>query len=213
MYNRLWIYKKWYLPLVRKRHLTIYLEQVASGKKPLFIHVNRTAGSSIAAALGISAIHKTLQEYEILFQAQFKEPLSKSTQVVVSIRNPFDKVASQYYYRCETQQNNLHKRKLDFNQWVLGAFSEKRSDLRDREIMFQSQSDWIRGYEAYPTHFIRFESLEKDYAEIAEKFDGDPLPWKKRSGNENYRSLYSQQSIDSITSEFSEDLEKFKYQF
>lgn len=212
-YNRWWVYQKVYLKAVRKRQVKAYLKQVKAKEKPLFIHINKTAGSSIARSLGITEIHYTLKEYEQLYKKQFGEEIPLDTEVWTAIRNPFDKVSSEYFYRIKHDQNKMRTRPIEFEPWVVKAYEEKDPAYRDREIMFSSHCFWIASDRQYDMHFIRFENLQEDYQKCADKFNGEPLVWKKKSANRDYRSMFNQRTKDIVAKAFAEDLERFNYSF
>ncbi len=211
-YRKFGIYKNLYLKIIRRKQVKKYLLQVHNREKPLYIHINKTAGSSIAKSLHITEIHHSL-EYELLYKKQFGTHIPYDIEIVASIRNPFDKVASQYFYRIKTNQNNLGENTLSFDKWIEMAFDKKMPFYRDRELMFSPQCKWIENSKKYLIRFIRFENLEKDYQEIANKYNGAPLTWKKKSSNKNYRTHYSKFSIKIIEEAFKEDLERFNYTF
>lgn len=212
-YNKWWLYQKVYLKAVRKRQLKTYLEQVKAKEKPLFIHINKTAGSSIAKSLGITEIHYTLKQYEALYQKQFGQPLPLDTEVWTAIRNPYDKVTSEYFYRIKQNQNKMQSHPIEFEPWVVKAYEEKDKKYRDREIMFSPHSFWLESDNEYPLFIIRFENLQEDYQKCADKYGGQPLVWRKRSANKDYRSMYNARTKAIIKEVFAQDLERFNYAF
>ncbi|RFN57970.1 sulfotransferase family protein [Marixanthomonas ophiurae] len=212
-YDEWWIYQKVYLKHVRKKQVKKYLEQVRNKEKPLFIHINKTAGSSIAKSMGITEIHYTLAEYEQLYFNQFNETLPKDIAVWTSIRNPFDKVASEYFYRVKHNQNKMDTNPISFEQWVIKAYEQRDPFYRDREIMFNTQCSWIESEINYNISFIRFENLQEDYNKLALKYNGVPLVWKKKSKNKNYKDYFSERTKKIISNEFKEDLKHFNYTY
>lgn len=213
LYRNWAIYTNVYIPLIKNKAVKKYLHQVKQKEKPLFIHINRTAGSSIANSLGITEIHLTLSDYENLYQKQFDEVLPEDIEIWTSIRNPYDKVVSQYYYRKKTNQNDILKKSISFNTWIKKAFNEKDSKFRDREIMFQQQVDWLSTNRNYTINYIRFENLKSDYKTLRDRFNGKPLVWKKKSEHKNYLALISKEEKQIIDREFKDDFEKFNYFF
>jgi len=212
-YNTWWIYKNVYINLNEKRLVRNYLKEVNAGNKPLFVHINKTAGSSIAKSLGFTEAHRSLENFEVLYKRYFKKEIDEKVDIWTAIRNPFDKVTSQYFYRIKTNQNNMGVNTLSFDEWVKAAFDDKDPFYRDKELMFGSQCDWIRSKKTYKINFIRFENLNEDYKKLAEIYNGIPLVWRKKSSNKNYKSHYSEYSKKIIEREFKEDLERFNYTF
>ena len=212
-YSRWWIYQEVYLKTLRARRLNKYLHQVHDRSKPLFIHINKTAGSSIARSLGITEAHHTLREYEELYRKKFNEDIPDDIEIWTSVRNPFDKISSEYYYRIMRNYNKLGTNTIPFDEWVKRTYADKEPFYRDREIMFMSQSKWIESSKNYKVNLIRFENLNSDYKKVAEKYNGIPLVWKKKSDNKNYKDTFSEASKAIISEEFEEDLDRFNYSF
>ncbi|MCT8341113.1 hypothetical protein MG296_13690 [Flavobacteriaceae bacterium TK19130] len=215
MFYRKWrLYHEVYLSkIIRPLQVHRYLHQVRDRKKPLFIHINRTGGTSIAHGLGITAIHHTFSEYEKLYQRKFKEPIPLDIEVYASIRNPFDKVASEYKYRIKTNQNAMGSHPISFEAWVQKAYVDKDPEYRDRNIMFWPQLKWLEGSEAYTVKFLHFERLQKEYLELSEKFGGKDLPWKKKTDDTAYSSIYTEKAKNIVSKVFKSDLETFNYNY
>ncbi len=213
MYYKWWLYQKVYLRILSYLALKKYVSQVEKKEKPVFIHINKTAGSSIANSLAIPESHFTLLEFEKLYKKQTNKDLPKDVTVYTAIRNPFDKVTSQYFFRIKTDQNNLGKNTLSFDDWVKKAYDLKDPFYRDLEIMFMPQIKWLEASEEYKINYIRFESLIEDFKTLENHYKLKPLPWKKKSENKDYKSLYSSYSKAIIEREFKQDLITFNYTF
>ena len=72
-------------------------------QKFVFIHINKTAGSSIEKALKLRFEHKTALEK----RAEIGPELFAEKFVFAFVRNPWDKVVSHYHYRVRTNQNGF----------------------------------------------------------------------------------------------------------
>ncbi|WP_435577586.1 sulfotransferase family 2 domain-containing protein [Gilvibacter sp.] len=190
-----------------------YLDEIHSGDKPVFIHINKTAGSSIAQSLGITAGHYTLHELELAYQQRFKKLLPLEVPVYTVIRNPFDKVVSQYSYRKQTDQNNLATKPLSFRDWVEAVYDRKDPAYRDRELMFIPQTEWLRSERLKQVKYIHFEQLHEQVQPLLKKYGKQDLAWKKRSDHAPYRTYYDQHTQAIIEREFASDLKTFNYEF
>ena len=77
----------------------------------LFIHINKTAGSSIERALNLRFEHKTAMEKRAeLGSLRWRRAFKFSF-----VRNPWDKVASHYRYRVRTNQTGMGNGHIDLS--------------------------------------------------------------------------------------------------
>ena len=69
----------------------------------VFIHINKTGGTSVSKALNIPLEHKTaIQFIDEMGQAAWDRKLS-----FVTVRNPWDKVVSHYHHRLQSDHTDL----------------------------------------------------------------------------------------------------------
>ena len=104
----------------------------------IFIHINKTGGSSVAKALNIPLVHRTAQE-------KIKRMGSKNWHRKFSftvVRNPWDKVVSHYHFRLE-RNRILLANPIEFKAWARLAYGQQDSLYRDAPKMFMPQLDWI----------------------------------------------------------------------
>lgn len=212
-YSNTWLYRRIYLPWRRRKLLNRYLDAIHAGQKPVFIHINKTAGSSIAASLGITAGHYTLRDFEAAYLKRFKAELPLNIPVFAAVRNPYDRLVSQYAYRVATNQNQLQKRPLDFKQWVKEVFVIKNPNYRDRELMFLPQTSWIATQADRKIQLVRFEKLEETSSSLLKKYGQGPLEWKKRSTHDAYQTYYDKETQAIVEQVFASDFKTFNYEF
>lgn len=183
-------------------------------KKIIFIHINKTAGTSILDNLKINkkqhydakeiiekiGYHKWIECYKFSF-----------------VRNPWDKVVSHYFYRVKTNQCNMQSKKISFKDWVNITYgSEKDLFYYDNKKMFQSQSDWLKDSKGeISIDFIgKFENLNKDFKKIQDYIGiQGSLPHKNIGIKKDYRKMYDSKSFEIINNWFAEDIDKFNYSF
>lgn len=178
----------------------------------IFVHINKTGGSSIETALGLPFQHRTALEFrEYLGRERFNRRFS-----FAFVRNPWSKVVSHYAYRVQTNQTGLAARHLDFNEWVRLAYGERHRDYYDQPKMFMVQSDWICDQAGnIIVDFVgRFERLQEDFAEVCRLVGRTAsLPHLKKSTTTDYRKLYVPDTMDIVAQRFAADIERFGYVF
>lgn len=211
IYSEWFLYKQVYLKWIRVQHRNNYLQQVRTAGKPLFIHINRTGGTSVAAGLGISPIHFSLKEYELIWQKKYNEPIPQLT-VYSCVRNPYHRAVSQYYYRIKSGQNKMHKVSISFLDWLQEVHLNKNPRYRDRELMFQSQSAWLESEVERPLAILRFEQLQQDYKRVFAAFKPEPLPWKRSSDRPDYNNVLCSESKALLAEVYTQDFENFNYE-
>lgn len=177
----------------------------------VFIHINKTGGTSIEAALGLNFQHRTAAEMRArLGSAAWQRKFTFSV-----VRNPWDRVASQYDYRVMTNQTGLADEKIPFTEWVIRAYGESEPSLRDRRRMFMPQLDWLTDSDGNViVDFVgRFENLAGDFEEICARLGRTAaLPHLKASPpRAGYRERYDAESRAVVASHFSRDIEYFGY--
>ncbi len=202
--------------------------------KPVFIHISKNAGSSIIRTAGdaiIVAGHCTA--------ARWIADNGRPGPLFAVVRNPFDRVVSDYFFRrrrVESGDRNPHLANLgkSFDEWVVAtyrhgefrsrAFFESRAIpyiegnmVGDTLIWFLPQVRWIGGArgEILVDELLRYERLESDWRRFAAKHGIDArLTHDNASPRElDYRHYYSSRSRDVVRSYYREDLETFGYTF
>lgn len=178
----------------------------------VFIHINKTGGSSIEKALDIPFEHKTALEK--ISEIGKKNWDKKFTFCVV--RNPWDKVVSHYHYRIKTNQTNLKNNPVDFKEWVKLTYGSQDPIYYDKPKMFMSQTNWIIDEDSkiIIDEIIRFENLSGDFTTVAKKLGKNTsLPHTKKSKHKNYKEYYDEQTMEIISTWFKDDIENFNYSF
>lgn len=179
----------------------------------LFIHINKTGGSSIERALGLPFQHRTAVEMmSIVGRRRWRRKFT-----FAFVRNPWDKAYSHYRFRVRTNQTGLGDRPIPFPEWVRQAYGERNPRYYRRPLMFQPQMEWIGDKDGHVlVEFVgRFERLHEDFAEVCRVLDRDAeLPHLKSSGaRADYREVYDDSSALIIAERFAADIERFGYTF
>ncbi len=187
--------------------------QLANGRTIVYIHINKTGGTSIARALGITyKTHLTVQ------QAQQRIPrrLWDRAYKLAIVRNPWDKVVSHYEFRVRTNQTQLARHRVSFGDWVRLAYGEQKQPWYDNPKMFQSQTEWLSSRDGVLAmdYVGRFESLQESFDTVMGELGiAAELPHLNRTVRRDYRDYYDAESQAIVADRFGEDCRRFGYRF
>ncbi|MEH6586806.1 MAG: sulfotransferase family 2 domain-containing protein [Halioglobus sp.] len=194
-------FRHWHRTL-RERHLRPYV----------FIHINKTGGSSIEKALGIGLDHSTaLEKYRQLGHCAWQRKFT-----FTMVRNPWDKVVSHYHYRVRTNQTGLADKTVPFAEWLQRCYVDHDPRYYDQPRMFMSQRQWlVNEKDELLVEFIgRFENLAEDFGSICQRVGvAAELGHAKPSSRGSYRDYYDTASEALVREYFAEDLALFGYEF
>lgn len=209
--------------------------------KIIFIHIPKTAGSSIEKFFGLSKIsHKWNQSNRLylkgwdpvhkvhLQHARAKDLLDNKLILkdvwdeyfkFAFVRNPWDRAHSDYIWMQKDR-----KVEGPFEDYILkrGVF-EKHLTILDNmhtrgdhvfpqyEFVYDEQGNCL-------VDFIgKFENLEADFAEVCKRagIEKGELPHEKKSvvRKPSYKDFYDQKKKDLVAEIYAKDIELFNYQF
>ena len=182
----------------------------------LFVWINKTAGVSVALALGINKDlynHYTAMELREIVGATAFGNMFK----FCFVRNPWDKVFSEFRFRIWTNQNELTS-DASFAQWVRSTYVEQDPRYHDWPKMFLPQLEWITDEEGHiAVDFVgRFENLQHDFNRICNSIGMEriALPHENKSRETNrYRKFYDDETRSIVEKVFKADIEYFGYEF
>lgn len=173
-----------------------------------FIHVPKTAGSSMLRATAIrSEGHKKLNKFEC-------------GELFACTRNPYDRACSLYWFilgRQKVMPYNItarYKTLLEFWQTI----DETKQMIRKN--IFASQMDFLRdevgvgGVSPRIKHLLRFETLAEDWPAFASKHNFKPLPHVNKSERpcKTWQDEMTPELIDIINERYADDFEYLKYE-
>lgn len=198
---------------LRQTYRNLLFFQAKKFHNYIFIHINKTGGTSVEKALGLPLIHKTAREYK----KEVGDTYWQDRFSFAVVRNPWDKIASQFHYRSMIDETQMRKKPIQFNDWVKRVFIDQDPDYYNEEKMFIPQMDWLTDIEGNMlVNFIaRFENLSNDWPIICENINrqGVELPHVKKSSRTDYRGYYDTESTEIIADFFAQDIEQFSYHF
>jgi hypothetical protein len=191
--------------------------------KTVFVHIPKTAGSSIERSLkpyqdikhvALRRVNKTLNSLgstKRLFNINEMTHASASDYVkelganyeryftFAVVRNPFDRMVSSFEF---SKLRGMHD--CSFNEYVLGSSSD---DVRD-------QSSYVTDdHGNVIVSFIgRFERLNQDYAQVAKRIQLPlRLPHLNRTVRRRYSEYYDDSTEAAVRERFARDFMMFNY--
>lgn len=191
----------------------IPLRQGANGPF-IFIHINKTAGTSIGKAIGLPVKHH-LTAREVI--ARIGMDKWNSAYKFTVVRNPWDKVVSHYEYRRKKDKTQIATRGISFTDWIRMTYGDdKNTYYYNNPRSFQPQVDWLKDNEGKVSmdYVIRFESINEGFDHVKNVLGLDAtLPHLNASDRAGFQSYYNDESRDIIARWFHEDIETFGYDF
>lgn len=180
----------------------------------IFIHINKTAGTSISKALGFpNKRHLTAKQVIKIVGKPAWENAYKFTVV----RNPWDKVVSHYNYRIKTNQTQMKDKMIDFSDWVKVTYGpDKDKRYYDQPRMFQPHINWLLDdKDEFNLEFVcKFENLVDDFHKVTQDIHYSArLPHLNKTNRVRYRDFYDHETKKIVADWFAKDIDLFKYQF
>jgi len=180
----------------------------------IFIHINKTAGTSVGNAIGLPIKHhQTAREVIAMIGRDKWDKAYKFTFV----RNPWDRVVSHYEYRRKRNKTGLASNEIPFSEWVGKTYGpDKDPFFYNNPKAFQPQVDWLKDDDGEVSiDFIgKFESIDEDFRHIAAAIGVDAdLPHLNASKRSGYRHYYDDETREVVARWFREDIDRFGYRF
>lgn len=196
-------------------------------KQFLFVHIQKTGGTSIASSLFSNSHTQMLYNEHTLIK---DVPYDRTDGLFkfAFVRNPWDRLYS--WYNMSLSKGPINK----FHTYTLrhsSSFLEflhctdiitEDIDVTDRSIpYFKSiafnQLDYISDAKGdLNVDFIgRFENIDQDFQFVCDKLNlkTDKLPHFNKFPHAPYRDQYTQEAIDRVYGMYKRDIEYFNYEF
>jgi len=180
----------------------------------IFVHINKTAGTSIGNAIGLPVKHHQTAREVI---ASIGRDKWNTAYKFTLVRNPWDKVVSHYEYRRKRNKTEVATRGISFAEWVKKTYGpDKDPFYYNNPKAFQAQVEWLKNDDGkIDIDFIgKFETINKDFEQIKTRIGLEAeLPHLNASKRAGYQSYYDAETREIVANWFREDIEAFGYQF
>ncbi len=183
----------------------------------IFVHVGRTAGSSLERAAGIKITedertrnlgntdfeekHKHFEYYRKVYPVEFCT-FFKFTIV----RNPFERLVSRWLWQSTVVRN----KNLSFFEFI-----ETLPESSKYSEFFKLSGLSIEASIKYFDFIGRFEDLQNSYMYLCNKLDLDynKIPHTNKTPDHRYQDYFNKESIELVRRIYHEDLMLFNYDF
>jgi hypothetical protein len=174
----------------------------------IFVHVPKTAGSSVTAALGNKAsvaTHTPLHEVEKGDRFAF-----------AFVRNPWARMVSLYRFMCQKQWfprdafDQDAVRKMGFRNWLLtDNFVMTEDHPGATPMQRRPQVWWTEGCD----YVGRVEDMPNSFHEACNLAGIGPvrLPHSNRTSGSDWREEYDGETVEFVAEHFAADIERFGY--
>ncbi len=216
--------------LIRKRKTIIkgwlpkqYPFYMMGRKNIIFLHIPKTAGTSIRETLLFYPPYSKIMQYDqhhttkqILYLIG-KERWDNCFKFCF-VRNPWDRLLSQHKYFL--RKGKLKREDTHFLDWGKRRINIalERDPLKKQDRHFYPTSDWMKNRkgELMDFDFIgRFENLEEDFEKLCQQLNW-PATLKKMNVSPektSYQDFYDNELKEMVGVFFKEDIERFSYVF
>ena len=175
----------------------------------IFIHIPKTAGTSIQQALGPTSIgHKKISQVD-------------GDSFFTCVRNPYDRAVSTYWFLRQMKKKmpfNLTKTYKSLNEFWLDISEQESTQERP---LLNNQMDFLRdrigegGISPRIKTVLRYETLKDDWTAFAAKHNLPPLEHKNKSHQRPAMPCHeelSDESIAIIGELYADDFEHLNYE-
>lgn len=209
-------------------------------KNFLFIHIPKSAGSSIYTSLKSYADQRKFGTFispgphvqANTLKKEFGKEKYNSYYKFAFIRNPWARL---YSYYCFIREHYPPRKKIydpiwefkngtpmnmEFNDWLLHSefYQRKVNGVKPIPVQRKSQLNWITddNYDEIIIDFVgTVEKISADWKTICKKIN---IPYKQiqqknTTKHKNYKDIYIQESIDFVATHFKREIEMFNYEF
>ncbi len=210
-YNFWWLHRCPFEPLTDA--------QVARGH--YFVHIPKTAGTSVLTALGQAQTPYTHCPAHIIHR-RYPVP-AKSLFFFAVVRNPYTRFASSFEYIIRRSDWPEQRR---FAQEAIGDLSFP--EFAEKMLANRRFRNLIMGYEfffpqSFFTHvsgqskiqdFLRFETINRDFDDLVARRipDAKPLPTLRDHGGGDYLGMYDETARRLVRQLYAKDFQNFGYE-
>lgn len=198
-----------------------------------FIHIPKTAGISFIKTYEDSGIkfwgHDIRKKWFRYFPDNIQTFYSKYLPFIAKehffafavVRNTWDRVFSAYNYLKNDKGNDDDKKEAEiyvkpydnFTDFVINGLETASKE----QLHFFPQTKWIYNSlgVSVMNDLIKYEDLENGIKKVMQKLKipYKPLPFYNKSGNSDYKTHYTKETIDIVAKIYKDEIKKLNYKY
>ena len=191
----------------------------------VFVQIPKTGGTSIADLLSINPMPRGWDNVTKKYRQHFTiSELIENTCLTTEqsdfyfkfafVRNPWDRLLSEYIYRKRVHTGGLFSR-ISLKEMLTTKWTTRQRHMSIKQHI-RPQCEYVYDNNHQLVDFIgRFENLQEDFNTICDKI-GIPqqqLPYKNKSKHKHYTEYYDDETRELVAEYYAEDIEYFGYKF
>ena len=202
--------------------------------KFIFLHIPKCAGVSVGRTLNkVTGVTDIYEGFKI-HHDEFDKDMFKEYFVFTFVRNPLDRLYSQYKYRDFLNTKHKFSYVVDNIQDLFekhyNCTREERKEGTLQEIAdyygefihLTSQYEFLQGkysnnvdYLPYINYIGKYETLSEDFNTVCQRIGLSvvDLPYSNISSlKKNYKEAYTDELVDKVRDKYAQDIEYFNYE-
>lgn len=207
---------------------------ICSKRNLIYIHIPKTAGTSIEKVLFPEYVYDESPNREIingwdtshgwlnhLTFCEFKKILPNLNisqySIFTTVRNPWDRLVSEFLWKSSTTTLNI-----SFTEFVSCLYTKKYKHIQSfykSPIAFlqhiKTQSSYLPDGNNINITIIKFENLKNEFTKFClnQNLPVITIPKTRTSNHLNYKEYYNQETISMVEELYKVDINKFNYSF
>lgn len=193
---------------------------ISHSKQCIFVHIPKNAGTTIERCMGMQnseSLYSTRKnkKYKVcpqhLYAAEILELMPNASEYFwfTIVRNPLDRLVSEYHYIKSTKCAASKFASLDFSNFVncLHLPAAERAFIFDRHL--EPQVNFIQGVDNI--EIFKFEQLNACFKMLQHKFHIPFFAHDRRSIREDYKNYYTASTEELVREFYKDDFNVFEY--
>lgn len=199
-------------------------------RKLLFVHIPKTGGTSVIDYFGFKENTRNLWGRILNTSVEVSHlPLYAINELYdltdyykfCFVRNPWDRMVSEFKFGIKESPEGIKLFELtDSFETFLESIKENLPRIQNNRPShwltnhYQTQWSFIKSEEIKMDFIGRFENFDEDLKYLGKKFNIEKdIPFLNKTEHGDYKSYYTEKSIDLVKEIYKDDIENFHYKF